>query len=567
LRDFLTLLGAFLILLTYSDLNAQQYSYRSYSTEDSINPLPASSVYDIIQDHEGFIWFSAIGGGLNKYDGRSFQTIRNHTDAIPDMDYIVGIFQTPDRYLWLKTTGGLLISTEPLYESGLNSMPVFTDSLSKGDAYFKLYKGNTLAYSDDAFAFDPHTGGMWVATGSAGIIHYKKNDSNSWRADTLLPARFFPEHGAAINDVYSVIVRENNELVFVTRGGYIGVLNLEERGKLFRNELETFNFRRFDSPELLGVHISLFEDSQKRIWGGTTLGKVWRFDDAMFDSISTIHFLPDYSENVELAMIFRIAEDSKQNIWIGSSTGASFFNPDKGKSFQFIKQSETIGVNTIFIDHENNVWIGSHNGIKKFRANFESIKLLDHQQFSFSVGKEVQAVAGVNERVWFGTSTGLLEVKKQDVGYVYAFFGTTETGMEPYIYSIEHHPNGSVWIGKNNGFTIISDANNPKIYNLSGLRSIFNKKVNQDYHVQSFSLSHSVGEISHILVDDKVVTFLVDNSSMSVFIENQIIDLGRILNHPRPGINSIVAAPDGHLWVSTVFEGLLRSVLPLSEII
>ena len=52
--------------------NSQTPSYYHYTSADG---LASSTVYEIIQDREGFIWF-ATTNGISKFDGNRFTTYR-----------------------------------------------------------------------------------------------------------------------------------------------------------------------------------------------------------------------------------------------------------------------------------------------------------------------------------------------------------------------------------------------------------------------------------------------------------------------------------------------------------
>jgi len=66
-------LGFILInILQLSQLNSQTPSYYHYTSSDG---LASSTVYDIIQDRNGFIWFATING-ISMFDGKRFTTYR-----------------------------------------------------------------------------------------------------------------------------------------------------------------------------------------------------------------------------------------------------------------------------------------------------------------------------------------------------------------------------------------------------------------------------------------------------------------------------------------------------------
>jgi len=56
----------------YFNLQAQTPSYYHYTSSDG---LASSTVYDIIQADNGFIWF-ATANGISKFDGNKFTTFR-----------------------------------------------------------------------------------------------------------------------------------------------------------------------------------------------------------------------------------------------------------------------------------------------------------------------------------------------------------------------------------------------------------------------------------------------------------------------------------------------------------
>ncbi len=76
---------------------AQEYNYVHYDTKDG---LAGSTVYDMCQDKEGFLWF-ATENGLSRYDGTRF---KNYTvkDGLPDNE-VLKIFADSKGRLWIGT--------------------------------------------------------------------------------------------------------------------------------------------------------------------------------------------------------------------------------------------------------------------------------------------------------------------------------------------------------------------------------------------------------------------------------------------------------------------------------
>lgn len=66
-------------LLIYTGIQAQEFSRIHYDIKDG---LPSTTVYDITQDKDGFIWL-ATENGLSKFDGIHFKTFTTR-DGLPD---------------------------------------------------------------------------------------------------------------------------------------------------------------------------------------------------------------------------------------------------------------------------------------------------------------------------------------------------------------------------------------------------------------------------------------------------------------------------------------------------
>src|SRR5665647_3922591 len=76
------ILTASICLLQFAQLYSQTPSYYHYTSSDG---LASSSVYQIIQDHNGFVWFATING-MSRFDGKNFTTFRTteglHSNSI-----------------------------------------------------------------------------------------------------------------------------------------------------------------------------------------------------------------------------------------------------------------------------------------------------------------------------------------------------------------------------------------------------------------------------------------------------------------------------------------------------
>ena len=97
----------FIALYTlFIDMNGQTVSFQYLSKKEG---LSQSSVFAIVQDADGFMWFGTRDG-LNKYDGYQFKVYRKDT---ADSNSLIGndirslFADTLYQQLWIATSVGL----------------------------------------------------------------------------------------------------------------------------------------------------------------------------------------------------------------------------------------------------------------------------------------------------------------------------------------------------------------------------------------------------------------------------------------------------------------------------
>ncbi len=93
---------SFLLMVLGGALNAQPYRITQYTVGDG---LPQSQVYAICQDSRGYLWLGTQGGGLARYDGRSFNTFAEK-DGLKGA-YVNALTEDPQGNIWIGTNRGL----------------------------------------------------------------------------------------------------------------------------------------------------------------------------------------------------------------------------------------------------------------------------------------------------------------------------------------------------------------------------------------------------------------------------------------------------------------------------
>src|ERR1043165_8704885 len=74
----------------------QEYGYSHYDSRDG---LAGSTVYSMVQDKEGFLWFGT-DIGLSRFDGTHFKNF-TRADGLPDNE-IIQLFADSKGRIWIS---------------------------------------------------------------------------------------------------------------------------------------------------------------------------------------------------------------------------------------------------------------------------------------------------------------------------------------------------------------------------------------------------------------------------------------------------------------------------------
>lgn len=319
-------------LYTYSKVKGVTGFYR----HDEKNPrsLSNNSILSVYHDSGGDTWIGTRGG-LNLL-AKSKQVFHNFV-ALPGDNHFLN---SPTVYaFWTDNTGRIWVGTE---DGGINIYNPATGTYQ----YLVNEKNNDNSISENCVkAFlDDKKGNLWVATflggidvinlGTGKISHFKANPNvqgslsdnrvwdlcmdknrNIWVATSGGVDLFSPENNSFIH--YAQL-NGNSQILWI-KSDSKGNLWMGNTSELIFFNQEENTVKRFDEYTR-----TLFEDSQKRIWIGTTNRGI-----ALYDADKGA--LKYYNESNGLANnhTLCILEDEYKNLWISTNNGLSRFNPEK----------------------------------------------------------------------------------------------------------------------------------------------------------------------------------------------------------------------------------------------
>tara|TARA_R110002072_G_scaffold29258_2_gene92825 strand:+ start:296 stop:4429 length:4134 start_codon:yes stop_codon:yes gene_type:complete len=497
---------------------------------DTVDGLSSSTILEIFQDNEGFLWFGTIDG-LNKYNGYEFEVYKSVLNDFTSIsnNRINAIDQDNKGNLWVGTNNGL-----NLFNKNNNSF--IHINLSNKISLLNNYKQiiNDLLYDDIHNT-------LWVATNS-GVVKIVLEDFYN-DIDKLNYSYYLHDESnlsTIDNNSASIIVKDKENTIWVGTSGlnlnrYNSKLDVFER-KIIANkkpyELDHLpkqilvdtdndfwigndlsNLILWDKKEDTFKHISLvdysvpirwlYQDKKGLLWASTDGHGIFIFEKGENKILQ--HIVKDHSDPFSIAnnKPTEIYEGKNDIFWIGSydkgvsklappkySFGHYYYQPDNADGL-----SETI-VQSILEDSKQRIWIGTYDG----GLNLLNRENNTFQHFSHNP-KDINSLSSNRMLYTFETKDGNIWVCTLDGG-VNKFNPETKKNKR-YL----HDDKDLNSIGQNSVWTGVEDSKNRLWFGLrtEGI-SLFDRRTNHFYNYKS---------------DFKKENSLVSNNVICTFIDSK----------------------------------------------
>ncbi len=322
---------------------AQTPFYKNYSIESG---LPSATVYDIIQDSDGYMWM-ATDNGVAKYNGSSFKKYYSE-DGMGD-NHIFKVFEDRKKRIWFLPQNGMLSylfkdsffsakNNAFLKKKYISNHPYFIYyESSNGDLYFGQYRTQILQLGAEGhtefYNIDNNISSIWQDGDSIITIRGYKITTIKGHVIDSLPIR-------SIENFSRVCVYSDTALI--ANGKEIFLYN---KGKLLEEKIRISN----KYQEIISLHII-----DNEIWIGTRKGVL---------RTKSINSLRDdkYDEYLGNYSITSSCKDFEGNYWFSTLEHGVFFIP----SFSLITYDNLIsnkGVKCIERGLNNILWVGDSKG-------------------------------------------------------------------------------------------------------------------------------------------------------------------------------------------------------------
>lgn len=442
--------------------------------------LSQSTVLDVLQDSQGFIWI-ATEAGLNRFDGYQMHRY-THDRSDPTAlrsDFVWEIAEDTNGDLWLATKGGGLVRWEraadcfhtylhdPADAKSLSSNTVRAvliddagnvwagtrggglNRLDPITGEFTRFRHNPLdpaSLSDDS-VFDieaDREGRLWIGT-NAGL-----NVLDAGRRE-FIRYRHDQDDGRSLSDDVVMTVYEDNAGT-IWLGTYKGGLN---RFDAQQGSFERFRHGVGDEYSLSHDYVwTILEDSDGRLWVGTENGL--NLLDRASGHFARYHKDPTDSASLSNSYVMSLYQDASGLLWVGTrGDGVSRWNP-RSWTFGHFKNERLKGalVTSFAADASGGVWIGTLGaGLTHFEPESGTIVPVESYLKGSSKLSDERAMSLLMDRagdLWVGTMTGGLNRLNLDRGTIKTYRHDPEDSSSlgaNGIMSMFEDGAGDLWIG------------------------------------------------------------------------------------------------------------------------
>jgi signal transduction histidine kinase/ligand-binding sensor domain-containing protein len=387
---------------------AQFYHFSQYSLEEG---LPQSEVYTITEDQWGYIWLGTNGGGLCRFNGKTFD-IYNRKKGLHD-NIVYSVYHDHNYDLWIGSPRSIL-----RYD---------------GLRFHQVHISDTTYFRDDMRFCESYDGNIWLlsrmADGSRQLFKIEN--------DSLINANTMFKELSDDNRIYYLAQLNRKSIILSTRNGNFDLLEdqlkpssllaysdesikiplVADRNKniwaldidRFTNNQELHIYRnkklikRVTLPQNITAK-SVFDsylDRSGGIWLHIAGVGVIRFFDGQWQVFSKANGLP-------IQVVRSIHEDAEGNFWFGT-LGAGLVRYSGDLFVSFDKESGLTNniVRSIFQDKAGKYYFGDSEG---------GLSVYDGQKMHQFDGKHMAGVGSIRAyhelasgSILLGTLTGLFE--------------------------------------------------------------------------------------------------------------------------------------------------------------
>jgi two-component system sensor histidine kinase ChiS len=402
--------------------------------------LSQSTVYAILQDSKGFMWFGTQDG-LNRYDGYQF-TIYRHNPSDPNSlshNEVYVIYEDRHHNLWIGTGGGL-------------------NHFDRQQERFSHYvhdshDPNSLSHNTVWSIYEDHRNRLWIGTNGGGLNQF---DINNHR---FIHYQHNPQDPHSLSDdrVWPIYQDKRGILWIGTDGG--GLNRFDPQTNQF-----IYYLLDMQNPDCLNNYVtSIYEDNSGKLWVGT-VGGLHQFDRDHEQFIPYYHD-PQQPNSLSHDAVWAIREDELDNLWIATDGGGlNRWDRQQQKFFHYRYDPQnptglsSDAILSLYQDKAGTWWVGTGGGGLNFfnneRKKFTHYYHDPNNPNSLNNNHVLSIYEDHQGILWVGTRGGGLnrfDQSRQQVTHYRHDSNQPKSLSHDDVWSIIEDSQGILWVGTYGG--------------------------------------------------------------------------------------------------------------------
>jgi signal transduction histidine kinase/ligand-binding sensor domain-containing protein len=537
--------------------------------------LSQSTVFCMIQDSQGFMWFGTEDG-LNRYDGYTF-TVYKHDPEDPNSlggNWIQTILEDDSGMLWVGTSEGGL----DRYDRKLDQFTHYRNDPQDP---------SSLSDDDITAVYQDQDGDLWIGTGGGGLDRLvlpegHRDDASNAEGYDRENERFV--HYRHDPDDPNTLSSNAVSAIYEDREGTLWIGT--EDGGLNRLDRENERWWRYvndpGDPHSLGHNAitAISGDRSGILWVGTSGGGLDRYDP---ENERFIHYQhdPDDPGSLSSDEIRAVYHDQEGVLWIGTYGGglnrlvlspsgkrdAKGFDPEKKR---FARHQDVPGdphslssdvVPSIFQDREGVLWFGTiGGGVNKLGVgwrNFAHYKNDPNNPNSLGDNMVRVFYQDTDGALWIGSMFGGLDRFDRETGnWRHYRHDPDDPGSlsNDFVSAIYRDRSGVLWVGTASGL----DRFNPETGTFT------------HYQVDPDGPAGSPSNNVRTIYDGQAGAFWIGTKGGLYRFDREEKSSNRAYRHDlgdphrlsHDWVFSFLDDREGRIWIGTYGGGLNRLVLP-----
>ncbi|MDX2250137.1 MAG: two-component regulator propeller domain-containing protein [Bacteroidia bacterium] len=578
-----------LLMAVWVSSRAQDYTVRAVGLEDG---LSQSSINAITQDDKGFLWF-ATQDGLNRYDGYTFQVLKNEPFDPTSLshNHITALHTDKNGILWVGTTGGLNVYNP--------------HTLSFRRFYADSRNPRSLSANFISCIFESPDGQIWVGTNNG--LNRVVIDGRHPLRDSIGFERYLFDHAypKMTTQTHIMCLFALQDTLWVgTRDG-VALLPLKQTPtqpifpkNFVKPEGKMFTLKSIGADATGALYLCTNQGNYRRdVSGGTFQSHVFLSDKKQADLI--VHkFFCDRSGNILLATegqgtifyrynpreknydpqpvfiagsssteswVFDIIEDklAPGTYWAGTAVGGIRHIQKNTRRFLSnigLPENSRTFVRSVFQDREGIVWMGLEFGLMSHDEKQQKTLIYPGNNPTGDLKNDMihTFLQDRSGRLWMGTGNGLNEIIKNKNQTTFREVPQPVECPQELVFSMYEQPDGKILMGTAGSLMLFD----PVTESFAGCPVKMDSFFDGTPHVYP----------SDMLLDKKgrlwVSSFqglLRMEEPEKLFIPGETQPRVQVFQHNPEDINSLrnqtisgLAEDDsGHIWLGTM-NGLIR---------